>query len=117
MQNKSINFLLQICENFLEKESLENVATITDFSLTEIQKDQNDIYLGSSCEEYLKDLVMKGHAYIVTSVRHNCLQVYQTAANEIQKKLPINDLFFTIIKFLNHVMLFAMKIEKHHCNI
>jgi len=65
------------------------------FSLKENQKILNEINLGSECEEYLNKLMMQGHKNVVTTVRENCLTFYVTAAEEIRKKLPVNNKFLS----------------------
>ncbi|KAL6252101.1 hypothetical protein P5V15_012887 [Pogonomyrmex californicus] len=45
------------------------------------------------CKEYLYELLMQGHKDAVTTVRKNCLMFYVTAAEEIRKRLPINNKF------------------------
>ncbi|XP_014474937.1 PREDICTED: uncharacterized protein LOC106744562 [Dinoponera quadriceps] len=91
LQSKSINLLYEVCQNFVKEEHLENLTTIVKFSNREIQKDVNEVYLGSECEEYLNKLMMEDHVDVVTTVRQNCLQFYLTAAKEIREKLPIVD--------------------------
>ncbi|KAL6420806.1 hypothetical protein ACFW04_013777 [Cataglyphis niger] len=49
----------------------------------------------SECEEYLENLMKKGHADIIENVRDNCLQFYVTAAEEISKRLSIKDKFLS----------------------
>ncbi|KAL6268168.1 hypothetical protein P5V15_001265 [Pogonomyrmex californicus] len=49
--------------------------------------------MGTECEKYLYELLMQGHEDAVTTVRKNCLMFYVTAAEEIRKRLPINNKF------------------------
>ncbi|EZA62160.1 hypothetical protein X777_06109, partial [Ooceraea biroi] len=93
LQLKSSNFLLQMCRNFLKKDYLEDVATNINFAQKENQKDINDILVGSECEEYLDNLILEGHIDAVTQVRQHCLHFYVTAAEEIRKRLPVNNDF------------------------
>ena len=65
------------------------------FSLKENKKNLDEINLGSECQEYLNELMMKGHENVVTIVRSNCLMFYVTAAEEIRKRLPVNDIFLS----------------------
>lgn len=65
------------------------------FSLKENKKNLNEITLGSECDEYLNELMMQGHTDIVTTVRENCLTFYVTAAEEIRKRLPVNNTFLS----------------------
>jgi len=95
LQPKSVNLLFQVCRNFLKKEHLKPLSTNIIFSLKENQKAINKIILGSECEEYLNELTIKGHVNIVSTVRENCLTFYITAAEEICKRLPINDTFLS----------------------
>jgi len=72
LQPKSVNFLLQICKNFLKDEVLqslhtENTVNIV-FSLKENQKILNEITFGSDCNEYLNKLIIQGHEDVVTTV-------------------------------------------------
>jgi len=99
LQPKSINFLFKICRNFLKDELLksfysENTKNIV-FSLKENQKFLHEITFGSDCNEYLNELMMQGHEDIVTKVRENCLSFYITAAEEICKRLPIDNIFLS----------------------
>jgi len=99
LQPKSVNFLFKVCKNFLKDELLksfnaENVINII-FSLKENQKDLHEITFGFDCNEYLNELMMQGHEDIVTTVRENCLSFYVTAAEEIRKRLPINNIFLS----------------------
>jgi len=43
LQFKSVNFLSQVCQNFVKKEYLQNIATNMDFSQKQNQKDINEI--------------------------------------------------------------------------
>lgn len=93
LQPKSKNFLFQICRNFIKEEYLKPFSSNIIFSLKENQKPINEIILGSECEEYLNELTLKDHINIVKIVRENCLTFYVTAAEEICKRLPINNEF------------------------
>jgi len=104
---KSINFLFQICRNFLKEEYLKPFSTNIIFSLKENQKAINEIILGSECEEYLKELTLKGHINIVRIIREKCLIFYVTAAEEIRKRLPINNIFLSKLQvFQSYISLF-----------
>jgi len=99
LQPKSVNFFFKLCKNFLKDELLksfnaENIINIV-LSLKENQKDLHEITFGSDCNEYLNELMMQGHEDIVTTVRENCLSFYVTAAEEIRKRLPINNIFLS----------------------
>lgn len=112
LQPKSSNFLFQICRNFLKAEHLKSFSTNIIFSLKENQKDINDIMLGSDCEEYLNELMMQGHIDVVTTVRQNCLTFYVTAAEEIYKRLPVNDIFLSKLQvFRPYITLFNIDRE------
>lgn len=50
LQLKSVDFLSHICQNFVKKEFLKDVTTIENFSHKDIQKDVDEIFLGSDCE-------------------------------------------------------------------
>lgn len=95
MQLKSQNFLFEVCRNFLKDEHLRPFSINIIFSLKENQKNLNEIFLGSECDEYLNELMMQGHTDIVTTVRENCLTFYVTAAEEIRKRLPVNNTFLS----------------------
>ncbi|KAL6419528.1 hypothetical protein ACFW04_013786 [Cataglyphis niger] len=43
-------------------------------------------------------ITLKGHAEIIANIRKNCLQFYVTAAEEIKKRLSINDKFLSKLK-------------------
>lgn len=100
LQPKSVKFLTTICEYFLKPELLKNVCNNIQFSQQENQKSLNEVNLGFECEEYLDKLMKEGHTDIVAHVRKNCLQFCVTAAEEISKKLPINDKFLSKLKVL-----------------
>lgn len=93
LQLKSVDFLSHICQNFVKKEFLKDVTTIGNFSHKDIQKDVDEIFLGSDCETYLKDLMEENHADTVMTVRQNCFEFYITAAEEIYRRLPIKNEF------------------------
>jgi len=95
LQPKSLNFLFKICQHFLKDEHLKPFSMNITFSLKENHKILNEINLGSECEEYLNKLMMQGHKDIVTTVRENCLTFYVTAAEEIRKRLPVNNTFLS----------------------
>ncbi|CAL1678897.1 unnamed protein product [Lasius platythorax] len=94
LQSKSKNLLSQVCRNFL-KEHLKSFSTNIVFSLKKNQKAVNEITLGSECDEYLNELTQNGDIDIVRIVRENCLTLYVTAAEEIRKRLPVNDIFLS----------------------
>jgi len=63
--------------------------------------------LGSECEEYLNELTLKGHINIVRIIQENCLTFYVTAAEEIRKRLPINNMFLSKLQvFRPYITLF-----------
>lgn len=110
LQRKSFQLLNIICQHFLNSELVHNnnfVNNNFDFSNTENQKSINEVQLGTECEICLNELIKKGHANIVVNVRENCLQFYITAAQEICKRLPINDKFLSkLTVFEPHVALY-----------
>lgn len=65
------------------------------------QKPLEEIKLGFECEEYLNtieneentDAMRQYKNNLLTNIRKNCLQFCITAAQEIIKRLPINDKF------------------------
>lgn len=96
LQLKSVNFLFQICQNFVKKEHLHNIITNININFShseEILKNANEIFVGSDCEEHLNYLMTKGHIDVVKTVRQNCREFYLTAADEIRKRLPITNYF------------------------
>lgn len=95
LRSRSAYLLLQICRNFLKEEHLMHYTANINFSLKENQKVLDDITVGSECEVYLDELIMQGHIDIVTTVRENCLTFYVTAAEEILKRLPVNNAFLS----------------------
>jgi len=106
LQSKAVNFLIQITQNFLKPELLKHILTNFTFSEQHNHKSINDINLGSECEEYLLKLVKKGHVDVVSNIRQNCLQFYITAAEEIKKRLPVNDIFlYKLHIFQPHIAL------------
>ena len=85
--------LYKICQNFLKNEHVQCFSVHILFSLKENQRNLNEINLGSECQEYLNELMMQGHENVVTIVRSNSLMFYVTAAEEIRKRLSVNDIF------------------------
>ncbi|EZA60001.1 SCAN domain-containing protein, partial [Ooceraea biroi] len=106
LQLKSSTFLLQMCRNFLKKDYLKDVATNINFAQKENQKDINDILVGSECEKYLDNLILEDHIDAVTQVRQHCLQFYVTAAEEIRKRLPVNDVLKKLQVFIPSTAVF-----------
>lgn len=92
LQLKSVDFLSQICENFVKKKYQKDVTNIM-LSNTKFQKDTNEIFVGLECEQYLKNLMIEDYVDVVSNVRRTCLQFYLTAAKEIRKRLPITHNF------------------------
>jgi len=83
------------------------------FFLKENHKILNEINLGSECEEYLNELMIQGHKDVVTTVRENCLTFYVTAAEEIRKRLPVNNTFLSKLQvFASSGSLFNTDREK-----
>jgi len=41
----------------------------------------------------------EGHADVIITIRENCLQFYITAADEIRKRLPVNNIFLHKLSF------------------
>ncbi|EFN72092.1 Zinc finger protein KIAA0543, partial [Camponotus floridanus] len=93
LQTKSVNFLVQISEHFLKPDLLKHLLTNLSFHKKENQISLDNVNLGPRYEEYLYKLVKEGHANVVTIIRQNCLQFYITAAEEIRKRLPVNNIF------------------------
>lgn len=109
LQSKSVNFLIQISQlqNFLKAELIKHLLTGILFHKIENYKSFDNITLGSECEEYLSELVKKGHANVTTIIRQNCLQFYITAAEEIRKRLSVNHVFLYKLKvFQPNIVLF-----------
>lgn len=105
LQPKSLDFLTEICKKFLKPEILKDLPNVT-FRKVENYKALDDITLGKECEEYLCQLMTDGYTNVVSTIRKNCLQFYVTAAEEIYKKLPVNDIFLKKLKvLLPHVAL------------
>lgn len=66
-----------------------------------------NITLGSESEKYLCKLMEEGHANVILTIRENCLPFYITAAEEIRKKLPVNNKFLHKLKiFQSNISLF-----------
>ncbi|KYN37919.1 hypothetical protein ALC56_07715 [Trachymyrmex septentrionalis] len=95
LQPKSLNFLLQICQNFLKEKHLKPFSKNVVFSLQENQKDLHQITLGLECEKYLQKLMEHGHEDEVETIRKNCLKFYVTAAENIRKTLPVDNVFLS----------------------
>jgi hypothetical protein len=92
LQPKSKQFLDQICNNFL-KPDVTDLLHIK-FENVEYHKSVDSIHLGSECEEYIINL-KEDHIDEIKIIRKNCLQFYITAAEEIRKRLPVNDIFLS----------------------
>jgi hypothetical protein len=76
------------------------------FSQHNNQKFLKEIFLGSECEEHLKQLMVTENINVVTNIREHCLEFYITAAEEICKKLPVNNKFLSALKvFLPQIAL------------
>lgn len=117
LQPKSKELLNKICTNFLKTDILNNLLTLN-FDKIENHKSLNDINLGIKCEEYLCQIMQDGHLNVVSTVRQNCLQFYITAAEEIRKRLPVNDTFLSqFIVLLPHIALDYPDREKSFYNI
>lgn len=96
------------------KNSLINIT----FSDQNNHKCINDINLGSECGEYLRTLVNKGHADVIQNIWQNCLQFYIITAEEIKKRLPINDMFlYKLRSFQPHVALFDCDRETYFSDV
>lgn len=107
LQPKSLNFLMQICQNFLKPNLLKDLLKNISFHEKDNHKSLDNITLGSECEEYLCKLVKEGHADVITIIRQNCLQFYIIAAEEIRKRLPVNNIFLHKLQvFQPHIALF-----------
>lgn len=108
---KSIDFLIKICTNFLKPELLKDLPNVI-FSKTENHKRLTDVNLGPECEEYLCELLKDGYVNVVATVRLNCLQFYITAAEELYKRLPVNNIFLSKLKiFLPQIALLNIERE------
>ena len=105
LYSQSIIFLTKICDNFLKSEVLKHLPNVT-FSQHDNQKCLKEIFLGLECEEYLNQLMVTEDINVVTNIREHCLEFYVTAAEEICKKLPVNDKFLSALKvFLPQIAL------------
>jgi len=98
---------MQISKNFLKPELLKHLLTNISFNEKENHKSLDNITLGPECEEYLFKLIKEGHANVTTIIRQNCLQFYITAAEEIRKRLPVNNIFlYKLQVFQSHIALY-----------
>lgn len=98
LQPKSLEFLNIISKHFLKPECLRNLNNNFDFSNKKNQKSLNEVHLGTECEKFINELNIQEHVDVVANVRENCLQFYITAAQQICKRLPINDKFLSKLK-------------------
>lgn len=98
LQPKSLNLLMQICQNFLKPELLKHLLTNISFHDENNHKPLCDITLGSEGDKYLNELQKKGYVDVITIIRRNCLQVYVTAAEEIKNRLPVHNVFLYKLK-------------------
>jgi len=93
LQPKSVNFLIKISQNFIKSELLKYLLTNTFvFSEKQNKKYFDDINLGFECEEYFHKLSKEEYADL--TIRQNCLEIYVTAAKNIRKRLPVNDIYY-----------------------
>lgn len=107
LQSESVK-LKKKCTNFLKLEFLKSVCTHISFSEKKMQKPLHEIDLETKCEEYLNDLFKEEDTELVhdykhkniADIRENCLQFYITAAEEIRKRLLIDDEFLSKLKVL-----------------
>nr|XP_012214424.1 PREDICTED: uncharacterized protein LOC105667289 [Linepithema humile] len=97
LQSKSVEFLTIFSKYFLKENFAQHLCN-NQFSQKENQKALDKVNLGSECEEYLEKLIKEGHVNLVENVRENCLKFYITAAEEMSKRLPINDKFLSKLK-------------------
>ncbi|KAL6419177.1 hypothetical protein ACFW04_014054 [Cataglyphis niger] len=98
LQPRFVNFLIKISQNFIKPDLLKHLLINLTFNDKENHKSLNDINLGPECEQFiLEKLVKEGHAD-VTNIRQNCLQFYLIAAEEIKKRLSVNDAFLYKLK-------------------
>ncbi|KYN05168.1 PREDICTED: uncharacterized protein LOC108771904 [Cyphomyrmex costatus] len=100
LQPKSASLLLQICQNFVKEKCLKVISPNVAFSLEENQKSLHQIILGLECDKYLQKLLEHGHEDEVEIIRRNCLKFYVTAAENIRKMLPVNNVFLSKLQVL-----------------
>ncbi|XP_074096709.1 zinc finger protein 862-like [Cotesia typhae] len=100
LQPFSKKLLVEYLQRFLNPHLLDPVifeARNIDFNFSGNQLDLADVDVGYECRDYLKDqLNLFGvPESIVNQFRYNCLQFLILAAENIRKRLPFDDEFFS----------------------
>ncbi|CAH1111603.1 unnamed protein product [Psylliodes chrysocephalus] len=97
--DSSEKLLKQICSNFLKPEvyaANRNLSEINVKHPNNFEQLQN-INLGIECQEFIRNMPQTEKNYILKM----CLQFYITVAAQIQSRLPLNNMFFRNLQFLD----------------
>lgn len=94
----SENILKDFCSNFIKLDFLSN-SDITNIDVTDPNNflPSKNINLGMDCNEYIKHFSPVNYEQI----KNICLKFYTSAALEIKKRLPIKNIIFQQLRFLD----------------
>lgn len=94
----SENILKDFCSNFIKLDVLSN-SDITNIDVTDPNNflPSKSINLGMDCNEYIKHFSPVNYEQI----KNICLEFYTSAALEIKKRLPIKNIIFQQLRFLD----------------
>lgn len=98
ISDASENILKEFLTHFIKTDVLNNVQLHTinvDDHNNFLQNDR--VFLGTECEDYINNF----NSEVVTEIKNKCLEFFIQAAIEIKKRLPINNLFFKQLKFID----------------
>ncbi|EFA12406.1 hypothetical protein TcasGA2_TC016408 [Tribolium castaneum] len=108
LQKESKRLLLQLCQNFIKpnvlKENNLNLSLIQPSNYLEIEH----VYVGTDCLNILNTM----NAYDQKEIRLNILKFYICAAQEMIKRLPINNNLFSELEFLLPKFAFVQSVQK-----
>lgn len=86
----------ELCYNCIKLNELNNLQSLN-LSCPRIFKELKEVYLGPKCEEYLKSIPQN----IAHDVRLKCLDYYTTAAQELQRRLPLKNIVLQELIFID----------------
>lgn len=111
LHSKSLTIFWQFSQNFVKPELVHKCYT------TDIRQPQNYIELeklglGFTCNEFIK----KFPADLQNEFKLKCLNFYITAAEGIQKRMPLNDSFFKQLNILTPTVALDLGNRDLHTN-
>ena len=95
LQRNSLKLCRILCQNFVKTDSLSSVENIN-IADPKYFLPLGSVFLGSECEQFLLEKKVSDSEF-----RKKCLSCYITSAKEIQKRLPLKNLLFCEMQFLN----------------